>query len=558
MNRPSESRRQELRKKASQSRSRSSSAQARQPLKQDSEHVHAQWYVDSASPALSGVNPRVEEPTASSDHPAFISLPLALFESSSDAPPKSQQTKTPAAKPNSKPSIPQPKARKQSRMAQTHIDVRAPRAAREHRQDTGSGKVPGPTRSNSSNGRQVAPSNHATASHRGSQTSIGPAGNGRGSVPVATATDGEFAGRRFRLDHADWIPTPHNEAVKAWAQGESTSAKSQPTAPVQIVETKSSAPAPLPVAQQPVAPQPAIQQPAAQQPAVPARLASALQQLGADAASVAHHAPAATGSSHVSSESLSSNDVRSELPSTRTTVSDVIGPKSQQIEITSAPLRAAWEVDDFRWPKLSSELLLSQGSVFDQLLKAIRLRDSSARILAVTGMRPGDGRTTLSICLARWAAAQGHNTLLVDGDLLRGKLVEMSGLEFDLGWQSNATSGLSLGESLIRSTAAKLTLLPLNTDRIGAAQLPESAKQLDKLLSRLRSLYDWIVVDSGTAQEMARFHLDSAPMIDVAVVVRNLQATTPQELETAQRHLVGIGIRQLAIAENFGRRSKAG
>ena len=47
-------------------------------------------------------------------------------------------------------------------------------------------------------------------------------------------------------------------------------------------------------------------------------------------------------------------------------------------------------------------------------------------------------------------------------------------------------------------------------------------------------------------------------MIDVAVVVRNLQTTTPQELETAQRHLVGIGIRQLAVAENFGRLSMAG
>lgn len=598
MKRPSESRRQALRQRSEQHRTSGSKSTTRQPLTSEQAHVHAQWYVDREREPVeaSGVNPRVDEIATTTDQPTFVSLPLSmqhLLPSDSSRGPAASRGTTQRATPATA-SQPTPRT---SRLALTRIEVRAPRSAR-LRNAKGLPQMASPTSGSTSHSKSfdstdesrtnqkpavdakpitasqrsvssqavltsqppverridapsaAKPTVHSAISSNAGNTHVGLAesqSGGRGNNSIATAIEGDFAGRRFRLDHADWIPTPHNSSVLILGTetpippaGRTSSPSHQITSPPSASKSDNSPASPLYVAE--VLSGPTAKGPAVSEPAV-------------SGASVTE---AAVSQSQIVVQGTEKGLAVAELPSTSTTIADVIGPKSEAAASSSEPLRAAWEVDDFRWPKLSSELLLSQGSVFDQLLKAIRLRDSSARILAVTGMRPGDGRSTLSICLARWAAAQGNNTLLVDGDLLRGKLVEVSGLEFDLGWQSNATSGLSLGESLIRSTSAKLTLLPLNSDRIATAQLPGAAKQLDKLLARLRTQYDWIIVDSGTAQEMARFHLDSAPMIDVAVVVRNLQATTPQELETAQRHLVGIGIRQLAIAENFGRRSKAG
>ncbi|HAN99708.1 MAG TPA: hypothetical protein DCQ98_20795, partial [Planctomycetaceae bacterium] len=325
----------------------------------------------------------------------------------------------------------------------------------------------------------------------------------------------------FRLDHGDWMPTPHNPQLFVAPSGPAIAGEANRTT-IDASETIARSETTVEMRNE-SRPHETMASLAPQIATSPIVVASRGDVRGEEHRAAASSAPA----------------------STATKASEAIAP------------RPAWEVDDFRWPTLTTELLLSQGTIFDRLLKALRERNDSAKVLGVTGSRSGDGRSTLAICLARWSASQGHRTLLVDGDLLRGSLAFAAGVDFDRGWSDLEGQGLPVGEGLIRSAATPLTLLPLDPRRLDEGEYHRSARRLDTLLAELRPHFDWIVVDSGTAEELARFHLDAIPSLDAAVVVRNLQVTTPQELEAAQRHLVGIGIRQLAVAENFGRR-KAG
>ncbi len=342
------------------------------------------------------------------------------------------------------------------------------------------------------------------------------------SLAGADQTESSKSSRTFRLDHGDWMPTPHNPQLFV-TPAASTQAVDPNRTPLASSDSTAHAGASIDAMNE-------------SRPHEP--MTSRVAQAEASPILVAPHGDL-RGAEHHSSVSPAATAANA------TKAHGAIAP------------RPAWEVDDFRWPTLTTELLLSQGTIFDRLLKALRERNVSAKVLGITGSRSGDGRSTLAICLARWSASQGHRTLLVDGDLLRGSLATAAGVDFDRGWSDLEGQGLPVGEGLIRSAATPLTLLPLDPRRLDEGEHHRTARRLDALLAELRPHFDWIMVDSGTAEELARYHLDAIPSLDAAVVVRNLQVTTPQELEAAQRHLVGIGIRQLAVAENFGRR-KAG
>ncbi|MEZ6105665.1 MAG: hypothetical protein R3B96_05985 [Pirellulaceae bacterium] len=218
----------------------------------DSEYAFARWYIDSAEPSMSGVNPRVEERSDPGAAHAFVSLPLLhLTEANSEPlhqPPAPVAPPAPASRAAAQPThrhqpIAEPPATKsnRSRLAQTEVVIRPPKSS-DRSQVVAS---PGPERESAEliiHAEQAPSTPPATARETEHAAHVAPrethAAGGHGGEGVTTAVNDGFAGRRFRLDHSDWLPAaPHSErvnqlgrAVDKELRAQATSA-SEPAAP---------------------------------------------------------------------------------------------------------------------------------------------------------------------------------------------------------------------------------------------------------------------------------------------------------------------------------------
>ncbi len=235
-----------------------------------------------------------------------------------------------------------------------------------------------------------------------------------------------------------------------------------------------------------------------------------------------------------------------------------VNPAELEIQIDPAvprsQIQAAWEVDAFEWPEVTDRLLSEEARGFETLLRALQLqRTSPARVVLVTGTRPEEGRSTLSICLARKAAASHLRTLLVDGDIIGGSLDQAAGLEFDLGWQRGEADE-SVDECLVRSLASNLYLMPMGS---AAAEQFRTSDKYDRLWDVLRRAapgFDTIIVDAGLVTDFGDYSIPAPDLIDAALLVQGNGLGEGQTVIEAYRHLVKLGIRSIAVAETFGRR----
>lgn len=256
--------------------------------------------------------------------------------------------------------------------------------------------------------------------------------------------------------------------------------------------------------------------------------------------------------------------------------SDMIPQEDHEAEITLAPSaheesrfefsRAAaapspkaasatsqWEVDQFYWPKTCQKLLADGNGYLAQagfrLLAAVK---DGLKVLAITGSRRGEGRTTLSLCLARAAAGAGVQVAVLDGDFARPQLASKLGLEITSGWSDAAVGRIPLSEAAVKSLADNITALPLD---------PSSARQAfsfkdPRITATLRAAaatFDLLIVDLGPlgAGEEFAFPLGERCPFDAAIVVRDARFATVLESENIGRKLQESGVDAVGIAENF-------
>ena len=253
-------------------------------------------------------------------------------------------------------------------------------------------------------------------------------------------------------------------------------------------------------------------------------------------------------------------------PGTQSQVSEVVSAElANSVGAVSEPsdapgltaVRAAWEVEVFQWPVVTNELLEGQSEVFAQLCGALRDLGSGADRVALTSLSTGEGRSTLSICLSRWAAAQGYRTLLVDADFQHGNLSNLAGLEFESGWQQMVSEVVPVEEFLVACDEVPLTLMCLQPLQISAGVDVAAAAKLSEVVEMLRSSFDLIILDCGTTSEIERLFGGVGLPADLGVVVRGFEGAGETKMAHAQQALSTAGLQHLAIADNFGHRRAA-
>lgn len=219
---------------------------------------------------------------------------------------------------------------------------------------------------------------------------------------------------------------------------------------------------------------------------------------------------------------------------------------------TEAAFSPDWEVDRLAWPAICERLMEAEDRYFrsvGQRLKAAT--EDSHHVVMITGARRGEGRTTLALCLARCAAAAGVRTALVDADLKNPQVGSRLGIETPCGWRAVAAGKTPLSEAAVSSLEDHLTLFPL-TDAEPAEVAPGDPPCVS-VLQRIAAHYPLVIVDTGPlpSDGQSLFATAGAPLIDTAIVVRDLRNTTEKKAFATAESLLRGGVPAVGIAENF-------
>jgi capsular exopolysaccharide synthesis family protein len=189
------------------------------------------------------------------------------------------------------------------------------------------------------------------------------------------------------------------------------------------------------------------------------------------------------------------------------------------------------------------------ASAFAEALRGVlmaldpRRTEHGARVVLVTSSVPGEGKSTLSLALARAAAAEGLRVLLIDGDLRRPRLAPMLGIEPALGLAELGAGRVGVDDVLRADPLTSVRLLPGSavpgppTGLLGDGGIPA-------VLKAARAAYDLVVVDTAPLLPVA----DAARMALVADRVLLLARWGRTSGETAAQAVQQLGVARERVA----------
>ena len=213
----------------------------------------------------------------------------------------------------------------------------------------------------------------------------------------------------------------------------------------------------------------------------------------------------------------------------------VVGRVSSPDELTTDPrLRALSEA----LRDLRTNLLFSEGTFSS---------------VVVTSPEGSHGKTTVAFGLAATLARSGSRTLLVDGDLRKGRVAELLDIPREQGL--NEVLRGTPPEEVIQHTS-----MPTLDVLTGGHLLDDPGELLttefSSILPRLTRMYEVVVVDTtplvpvNDARIMASF-------ADTTVIVANAASTTRRQIRTAVERLALISVKPTAVVLN-GSKTKRG
>lgn len=174
--------------------------------------------------------------------------------------------------------------------------------------------------------------------------------------------------------------------------------------------------------------------------------------------------------------------------------------------------------------------------------------ENPPRVVLVTSSTAGEGKSTIAINLAV-ALAQHGKTCLMDGDLRQPMISRVFDSPPSLNWQNVLAGGLSLDKALIATKASSLLfLLPAAPTTPNSSDVIAS-EQMKGLLSKLRTDFDFVVIDAPPAIPFSDARILSL-LVDGSVVVTRYGMTTQRALARCAECLREIGAPILGIILN--------
>lgn len=145
--------------------------------------------------------------------------------------------------------------------------------------------------------------------------------------------------------------------------------------------------------------------------------------------------------------------------------------------------------------------------------------DGRTQVVALTSSLPDEGKTSLSVSMARMSAMSGSKTLVIDGDFRRRQLTETLGLDPEIGFIEYLFGQGDLDAAIRKDEESDLDVLPLSLT--GHAPHDVFGTQaFDRLLDVLREKYELILIDTGPLLLMAEARVVASKADKTILVVR--------------------------------------
>lgn len=176
--------------------------------------------------------------------------------------------------------------------------------------------------------------------------------------------------------------------------------------------------------------------------------------------------------------------------------------------------------------------------------------DEDPESIVITSPQGSHGKTTVAVGLSLTLALTGARTLLVDGDLRKGRIAEMLGVRRVPGL-AEALDETPLDE-IVRQTSVDELHLVTGGGFVGDP-VELLLAEFPALLDKMREAYDVVVIDStplvpiNDARIMARF-------VKHTLLVASAETATRRGVRTAAERLEVIGVKPTAVVLNYARK----
>jgi capsular exopolysaccharide synthesis family protein len=171
------------------------------------------------------------------------------------------------------------------------------------------------------------------------------------------------------------------------------------------------------------------------------------------------------------------------------------------------------------------------------------------RTVVVTSPEGSHGKTTISVGLATTFARAGTRTVIVDGDLRKGRVAELLRARRSPGLLE-ALKGTPVGESVQSTALETLDLLPGGALEADPSEL--LLAEFPSVLHELKQLYEVIVIDTTPLVPVndARIIASSA---DAVIVVASAGSVTRRQVRSAVERLTLVSVTPTASVLNNSR-----
>lgn len=206
------------------------------------------------------------------------------------------------------------------------------------------------------------------------------------------------------------------------------------------------------------------------------------------------------------------------------------------------------------------EVVKNPTSAFAEAVRSIQTAlvlsnvDAPPKVVCLVSSVPNEGKSVLSVSLARISAASGRKILLIDGDLRRPQHHRVVGAKRSPGL-TDVMSGSHTVQDVIRvDEVTGLHILPGGTEVPNPHDLLRS-KRLRDLVAKLSEDYEMIIVDTPAILAVADGRL-VANFADATLMVvrwestpREVVMTAVRSLRAANAQIVGVVLDQVDVSK---------
>jgi len=220
-----------------------------------------------------------------------------------------------------------------------------------------------------------------------------------------------------------------------------------------------------------------------------------------------------------------------------------VGSLAEAEASTGLPVLAALPRLKGRHSSLPDQVVLRPHSATAEAIRTLRSAlafqaGGTPRTLAVTSALPSEGKTSLTLALARSLAASGLQVILIDFDLRRGRLAQLAfGHPVEQGTAAVLAGQISLSQAVREDRLSSLHILASELAVKAPQDLLEPGR-LQSLLATAREHHDYVIVDTPPVGAVSDALLVTRAVDGTLLVLR--ADSTPSSAVAAAIKMMGM------------------